>query len=65
MKTQFFKIHGMQQKQSLEGSSERYRSSSRNKKKKNQPNLLPKIVRKRKYKAQSQQKEGRKRQGVN
>ena len=32
MKTQPYKIYGMQQKQSLEGSSQQYRPSSKNKK---------------------------------
>ena len=32
MKTQLYKIYGMQQKQFLEGSSQWYRPSSRNKK---------------------------------
>ena len=47
MKTQPYKIYGMQQKQFLEGSSQLYKPSSKKKKNLKQPNLPPKRLRKR------------------
>ena len=50
MKTQPYKIYGMQQKQFLERSSQQHRPCSKNKKNLKHPNLLLKRIRKKENK---------------